>query len=66
MNPYSKQARAKQKAVAEKDEIAWSDFFGLFEPNPHLPDCQSTQYLDGPQCQRKNHHKGKHKARLQW
>ena len=68
MDPYSAEARAKQAALEAKiaagEEPQWSDLFGLFEPNPDLPDCQSEH--DGYRCGLENHHDGPHRRELTW
>lgn len=70
MSPYSDGAVKRRAALeAKKDRgerLVDSDFDRLFEPNPDLPDCQSWEDSDGPQCQLPNHHEGRHKATVTW
>ena len=70
MNPYSDEANARLAALTAKkkrgEKVGWSDLLGIFEPNPNLPDCQSWEGRDGPQCQLPNHHEGPHRATLEW
>ena len=70
MSPYSEAALAKQAEIDAKrargEKVSFSDLFGLMEPNPDLPDCQSWGDHDGPKCQLPNHHEGQHRAVVTW
>jgi hypothetical protein len=70
MEQFSERALAKQAEIDAKqargEKVTWSDMLGILEPNPNLPDCQSWEGRDGPQCQLPNHHEGQHRATLEW
>lgn len=69
---FSKAALEKQYRLAEKqargEQPTWADLVGILEANPDLPDCQ--KYYDEVeqdiQCQKPNHHDGKHRAVVEW
>lgn len=68
MEQFSAAARVKQEAVNAKlargEGLDWSDLFGIAEPHPDLPDCQS--WSGDVQCQLPNHHEGLHRAEVSW
>ena len=72
ISPFSDRALEKLQQLKEKEERGesptWSDLIGIAEPNPDLPDCQ--KYYDEVdsdiQCQKPNHHDGKHRAVVEW